>query len=171
MAFVINKQEKIQVKIKNFNDFYRDAINKEIPIYPFDIYAYVDTFDNIEIIDDDLSSEISGIIEYIDGGFIIAVNKYHSYERRKEILAILFFHYILHKDYILQNRKIQINILYTADKMNLSALNFASKLLIPKATFITIARECKTFGELAEKFQVTPKMAKIRFNNVYVKKN
>lgn len=157
MAFVINKQEKIQVKIKNFNDFYRDAINKEIPIYPFDI--------------DDLSSEISGIIEYIDGGFIIAVNKYHSYERRKEILAILFFHYILHKDYILQNRKIQINILYTADKMSLSALNFASKLLIPKATFITIARECKTFGELAEKFQVTPKMAKIRFNNVYVKKN
>lgn len=164
MAFITVKKEKTQVKIKIFNDFYKDAINKDIQIFPFDIYAYVNTFDDIEIINDDLSSEISGMIEYTDGGFIIAVNKYYSIERRQEILTRLFAHYILHKDYILQNKKIVIKNLWTSDKISLEALNFTSKLLMPKATFITIARECKTFGELAERFKITPKMAKFRFN-------
>lgn len=165
MAFITNKIEKIQVKIRNFNDFYKDAINKEISIYPFDIYAYVDTFDNIEIINDDLDLEISDMIELYDSDkFIIAVNKYYSIERKREILTLLFVHYILHKDYILQNKKIVIKNLWTSDKISLEALNFASKLLMPKATFITIAREYKTFGELAERFKITPKMAKFRFN-------
>lgn len=167
MAFITNKQEKTQIKIFHFNDFYRDAMNKEISIFPFDIYEYVNSFDDIEIINDDLSSEISGMIEYISDGFIFAVNKYYNIKRKREILALLFAHYCLHKNYILQNKKIVIKNLWTADKMGQDALNFASKLLMPKATFITIARECKTFGELAEKFQVTPKMAKFRFENIY----
>ena len=167
MAFITNKQEQVKIKIRNLNDFYRDAINKSIQVFPFDIYAYVNTFDNIEIINDDLSSKIRGIIEYIDGRFIIAVNKYNRIEFKKVILARLFAHFILHKDYILQNRKIEIQDFWTTDKMSLEALNFASKLLMPKATFVTIVKECKTFGELAEKFQVTSTMTKFRFSNVY----
>ena len=165
MAFLANKQEKIQIEFKNFNDFYKDAMNKEICLYPFDIYAYVDTFDEIEIINDDLNC--LGLIERYSDIFVIAVHKYLSIERRREILAILFAHFTLHRDYISQNRKIEIKNFWTADKMSKEALNFASKLLMPKATFITIARECKTFGELSERFKVTPKMAKFRFCNVY----
>lgn len=162
MAFITNKQEKIQTKIRIFNDFYKDAMSKEISIFPFDIYAYVDTFDNIEIINDNLSFSL-GLIQRYKDICIIAINKYHGIESRREILAVLFAHYILHKDY----KKITVNNLWATDKMSQKALKFASKLLMPKATFITIARECKTFGELAEKFQVTPKMAKFRFSNVY----
>ena len=175
MAFIINKQERIQVKIKNFNDFYIDARNKEISIFPFEIYEYANSFYSIETIDDDLKFPIVGMIERVrDGGeygFVITLNKYHDIRRRRTILARLFAHFVLHKDYIIDNRKIEIQDFWTTDKMSRDANNFAAKLLMPQATFITIAKECKTFGELAEKFQVTPKMAKFRFNNVYVKKN
>lgn len=165
MAFITAKKEKNKVKIKNFGDFYKDAINKEIAIYPFDIYEYVNSFESIEIINDDLKS--LGLIERVDHGFVVAVDKYLSINLRRIILARLFAHFVLHKDYIIENKKIEIQDFWKTDKMSQDALNFASKLLMPKATFITIARECRTFGELAERFKVTPKMAKFRFNNVY----
>lgn len=171
MAFITAKKEKTQVKIKNFGDFYKDAINKKISIFPFDIYEYANSFYSIESIDDDLKFPIIGLIEVVQDsnqyGFVITLNKYHDIAKRRTILAKLFAHYCLHRDYIIENKKIEIQNFWEADKMNQDALNFASKLLMPKATFITIARECRTFGELAERFKVTPKMAKFRFNNVY----
>ena len=37
MAFIYDKKEQVKTKIRNFNDFYKDAMNKGISIVPFDI--------------------------------------------------------------------------------------------------------------------------------------
>lgn len=164
MAFIYDKKEQVKTKIRNFNDFYKDAMNKGISIVPFDIYKYVNSFDDIEIINnDDKLFPFIGLIEKYQDGFVIAISKYVRIERQREILAKLFAYLVLHRDYILQNRKIEIKNIWTADKMSVEANLFASKLLMPKATFITIVRECKTFGEVAKYFNVTPKMSKFRF--------
>ena len=167
MAFITVKKEKTQVKIKIFNDFYKDAINKDIQIFPFDIYAYVNTFDDIEIINDDLSSEISGMIEYIDGGFIIAINKYHSDGRRRFTLAHEFGHYCMHREYLINNKSIEDIALFrsenTKDKKEFEANEFAAKLLMPKDDFLNIIKSGKTrLGDIAEHFGVSAAAAKYR---------
>ena len=49
MAFITNKQEQEKIKIRKFDDFYIDARSKGISIVPFDIFRYVETFDDIEL--------------------------------------------------------------------------------------------------------------------------
>ena len=103
-------------------------------------------FDGIEIINDDLSAEISGLIEYAsDGGFIIAINKYHSYERRRFTLAHEFAHYAMHKEYIIKNKKIIDTALFRDRKSEIEneANEFASKLLMPKDEFIEAIKSGK----------------------------
>lgn len=169
MAFITDKKEETKIKIRYFHDFYKDAINKGISIVPFDIYKYVNSFDDIEIInnDDNLLFPVIGLIEKYNDGFVMAISKYPNIERQREILARLFAHFVLHRDYILPNGKIEIRDLYTSDDISKEANNFASKLLMPPATFETICKECKTFGEVAKYFKVTPKMAKLRFSNLW----
>lgn len=168
MAFIYDKKEQVKTKIRNFNDFYKDAMNKGISIVPFDIYKYVNSFDDIEIINnDDKLFPFLGLIEKYQDGFVIAISKYVRIERQREILARLFAHLVLHRDYILQNRKIEIKNIWTADKMSVEANEFVGKLLMPKATFETICGECKTFGEVAEYFNITPQIAKLRFFNLF----
>ena len=135
---------------------------------PFDIYAYVDTFDNIEVINDDLGCEISGLIEYSNiensKGFIIAINKYHSYERRRFTLAHEFAHYAMHKSFIINNKRIQDVALFK-DKSDIEkeANNFASKLLIPKNELLEAVKSGKTrLGDIAEHFKVTASAVKYR---------
>ena len=152
--------------IKTWDDLILDAKNKNIFLMPFDIYAYASTFDGIEIINDDLSAEISGLIEYAsDGGFIIAINKYHSYERRRFTLAHEFAHYAMHKEYIIKNKKIIDTALFRDRKSEIEneANEFASKLLMPKDEFIeAIKRSKKRLGDLAEHFCVTAAAVKYR---------
>ena len=170
MAFITNKKEQEKIKIRNFNDFYRDAINKGISIVPFDIYEYANSFYSIETFDDDLNYPIIGMIECVrvDGeyGFVITLNKYHDIRRRRTILARLFGHFVLHRDYIIENRKIEIRDFWATDKMSREANDFASGLLMPKATFEVKCKEFRTFGELAKYFNVISKMAKYRFDNL-----
>lgn len=168
MAFITDKKEQVKTKIEKFNDFYTDARNKGISIYPFDIYKYVNSFDDIEIINnDDELFPLIGLIEKYKDGFVIAITKYQGIERQREILARLFAHFVLHREYILPNGKIKIRDLWTSDDMSKEANNFASKLLMPPATFETICSECRTFGEVAKYFKVTPKMAKFRFSKLF----
>ena len=170
MAFITNKKEQEKIKIRNLNDFYKDAMNQGISIVPFDILKYVETFEDIELNlnDGGLNVWCLGLIEKFNNGygFLISINKYHDIRIQRMILARLFGHLVLHRDYILENRKIEIKYLWTADKMCKEANDLASKLLMPKATFEVKSREFRTFGELAEYFNVTPKMAKERFNNL-----
>lgn len=115
MAFISNKKEKKETKITTWNEMILDAKKKNITLTPFDIYTYVNTFDNIEIINDDLSSEISGMIEYVGDGFIIAINKYHSYERRRFTLAHEFGHYCMHREYLINNKSIKDVALFRSE--------------------------------------------------------
>ena len=60
MAFI--KQSNTTHKILTWDNVLSDAKDKNIALMPFDIYSYIDTFDDIKIINDDLSREISGMI-------------------------------------------------------------------------------------------------------------
>ena len=171
MAFITNKKEQERIKIRNFNDFYRDVINQGISIVPFDIFRYVETFDDIElnINDSDINYPVLGLIEKFQNGygFLISISKFYDIRIQRTILARLFGHLVLHRDYIIENRKIEIRDFWKTDKMSKEANDFASKLLMPKATFEIKCREFGTFGEVAEYFNVTPKMTKFRFNNLW----
>lgn len=167
MAFIkkSNQTPLSPISIKTWDDLILDAKNKNICLMPFDIYSYVDTFDNIEVINDDLGCEISGLIEYSNGGFIIAINKYHSYERRRFTLAHEFAHYAMHKDYIIKNKKIEDVALFKDRKSDIEkeANDFASKLLIPKDELLGVVKSGKTrLGDLAEYFGVTAAAVKYR---------
>lgn len=165
MAFINDKKE-IKTQIKKFDDFYIDARSKGISIFPFDIYEYVNSFYSIETIDDDLNYPTIGLIERAGYGFVITLNKYHDIRRRRTILARLFGHFVLHRDYILENRKIEIQDFWTTDKMSRDGNDFASKLLIPKATFLEIIKHGSTIGEVANRFIVTPRFMKYRAYNL-----
>ena len=171
MAFITNKKEQERIKIRNFNDFYRDAINQGISIVPFDIFRYVETFDDIElnINDSDINYPVVGLIEKFQNGygFLISISKFHDIRIQRMILVRLFAHSVLHRDYILENRKIEIRDFWKTDEMSKEANKFASRLLMPEATFEIKCKEFRTFGELAEYFNVTPKMAKFRFENLW----
>ena len=56
MTFIANENEETSIKIRNLYDLYSDAENKGVSLTPFDIYKYVDSFDNIEVINDVLKS-------------------------------------------------------------------------------------------------------------------
>ena len=165
MAFINQKQE-IKTQIKKFDDFYIDAGSKGISIFPFDIYEYVNSFYSIETIDDDLNYPTIGLIERAGYGFVITLNKYHDIRRRRTILARLFGHFVLHRDYIIENKKIEIRDFWTTDKMSKDGNDFATKLLIPKATFLEIIKNGSTIGEVANRFVVTPRFMKYRAYNL-----
>lgn len=132
---------------------------------PFDIYAYVSTFEDIEIINDDLSSEISGFIEYSNDGFIIAINKYHSAERRRFTLAHEFAHYCMNKELVKAGQIPSDTALFRDKKPQIEneANEFAAKLLMPKNEFIGAIKSGKTrLGDLAEHFQVSAAAVKYR---------
>ena len=99
-------------------------------------------------------------------GFVITLNKYDDIRRRRTILARLFGHFVLHRDYIIENRKIEIQDFWTTDKMSRDGNDFATKLLIPKATFLEIIKNGSTIGEVANRFVVTPRFMKYRAYNL-----
>ena len=170
MAFITNKQEQVKIKIRNFNDFYRDAINQRISVFPFDIFRFVETFDDIElnINDKDLNYPIVGLIEKFQNGFgfLISISKFHDIRIQRMILARLFAHSVLHRDYIIENRKIEIRDFWKTDEMSREANDFASKLLIPKATFLEIIKNGSTIGKEADRFVVPPRFMKYRAFNL-----
>ncbi|WP_096021241.1 ImmA/IrrE family metallo-endopeptidase [Campylobacter lanienae] len=167
MAFIRKEEKKEEKKVITCDNILLDAEAKNIKLEPFDIYSYVNTFDNIEVIDDDLSSEISGMIEYVGDGFIITINKYHSYERRRFTLAHEFGHYCMHREYLINNKSIKDVALFrsenTKDQKEFEANEFAAKLLMPKDDFLDIIKKGKTrLGDIAEHFGVSAAAAKYR---------
>lgn len=167
MAFIANKNIKTSIKIKNLYDFYADAENKGVSLTPFDIYKYVDTFENIEIINDVLESNYIGMIQKqkIEGmtGYIIAVNKYLPYEYQRTVLARLFAHCILHRE--LFNESIKIKSLWNSDNFSNEANILASKLLIPETELFKFINGGSSVGKIADHFKVTVNMAKFRALN------
>ena len=167
MAFIANKNEETSIKIKNLYDLYSDAENKGVSLTPFDIYKYVDTFENIEVINDVLESNYIGMIQKqkIDGmtGYVIAVTKYLPYEYQRTVLARLFGHLVLHRE--LFNHSIKIKSLWNSDKFSNEANILASKLLIPETELFKFIRGGSSVGKIADHFKVSVNMAKFRALN------
>ena len=168
MAFILNNQTQ-HTKILTLDMILSDAKDKNIALMPFDIYAYVNTFDNIKIIDDYLSLEISGMIEYIGDGFIITINKNHSEGRRRFTLAHEFAHYSLHKEYLKSNKIIKekstlfITTEFRKNLKELEANEFAINILLPKEEFINVIKSGKTkLRDIAEYFCVSATAVKYR---------
>lgn len=162
MAFIANKNIEFKTKIKNIYDFYADAERKGVSITPFDIYKYVDSFENIEIINDVLEWNYIGEIHKtkIEGmtGYIIVVNKYLPYEYQRTILARLFSHYVLHREFF--NHSIKIKSLWNRDKFSNEANILASKLLIPRTKLFKFIDGGSSVGKIANYFKVSVNMAK-----------
>ena len=167
MVFIANENEETSIKIKNIYELYSDAENKGVSLTPFDIYKYVDTFDNIEAINDVLESNYIGIIykQKIEGmtGYVIAVNKYLPYEYQRTILARLFAHFLLHRE--LFQESLKIKNLWTSDEMTQEANILASKLLIPEIELLRFIRGGSSVGKIADHFKVSVNMAKFRARN------
>ena len=167
MAFISNENKETSIKIKNIYELYSDAENKGVSLTPFDIYKYVDTFDNIEAINDVLESNYIGIIykQKIEGmtGYVIAVNKYLPIEYQRTILARLFSHCILHRQFF--NHSIKIKSLWNSDKFSNEANILASKLLIPETELFKFIRGGSSVGKIADHFKVSVNMAKFRARN------
>lgn len=167
MTFIANENVETSIKIKNLYDLYSDAENKGVSLTPFDIYKYVDSFENIEAINDVLESNYIGIIykQKIEGmtGYVIAVNKYLPIEYQRTILARLFDHCILHRQ--LFNHSIKIKSLWNSDKFSNEANILASKLLIPETELFKFIRGGSSVGKIADHFKVSVNMAKFRALN------
>ena len=167
MDFITSENEESSIKNKNIYELYSDAENKGVSLTPFDIYKYVDTFDNIEAINDVLESNQIGVIykQKIEGitGYVIAVNKYLPYEYQRTILARLFAHCILHKE--LFQESLKIKNLWTSDEMAQEANILASKLLIPETELFKFINGGSSVGKIADHFKVSVNMAKFRALN------
>jgi len=162
----MNKQKK-PMQLLSMSDIFNSARNNGININPFDIYHYIDTFADIEIIEDNLNPEISGMIEYINFGFVITINKYHSQNRKRFTLAHEFGHYIMHKDFLKENGSIEDRMLFRngtkQDEKEIEANEFAAQLLMPEDEFKNaINSGKKSIAALAEKFQVSAAAIKYR---------
>ena len=163
MAFIKKVDKTEPIRKKSIDDFYLDAKNKGIN--PFDIFKYVDSFDDIDISYMDLGDN-SGKIEFKDGIYMITINKYHSDNRQRFTLAHEFGHYILHKNF-LKNSSITDGALfrkdYTNDEKEYEANEFAAKLLMPENKFRQAIEDgCDTINKLAEYFKVSSSAVKYR---------
>ena len=167
MDFITSENEESSIKIKNIYELYSDAENKGVSLTPFDIYKYVDTFDNMETVNDVLESNYIGVIykQKIEGmtGYVIAVNKYLPIEYQRTILARLFAHCILHTE--LFNHSIKIKSLWNSDKFSNEANILASKLLIPETELLRFIGGGSSVGKIADHFKVSVNMAKFRALN------
>ena len=121
-----------------------------------------------EALKKDLNYPIVGLIEKFQNGFgfLISISKFHDIRIQRMILARLFAHSVLHRDYIIENRKIEIRDFWKTDEMSREANDFASKLLIPKATFLEIIKNGSTIGKEADRFVVPPRFMKYRAFNL-----
>ena len=164
MAFISNENEETSIKIKNLYELYSDAENKGVSLTPFDIYKYVKSLKNIKVINAELETTHIGVIkkQNIKGmsGYVMTVNKYLPYEYQRTILARLFAHFLLHRQFF--NHSIKIKSLWNSDKFSNEANILASKLLIPETELFKFIRGGSSVGKIADHFKVSVNMAKFR---------
>ncbi|WP_334085047.1 ImmA/IrrE family metallo-endopeptidase [Helicobacter typhlonius] len=151
----------------NIYEIYKKAQQNNISIKPFDIFSYIKTLDSIRLLDEYLENDISGIIEKFTHYYQITLNKYHSNLRRRFTLAHELGHFLLHKQYLENNKKIEDAILFRRQSnincIELEANEFAAELLMPKDDF---EKEVKngnnTIEKLSSCFQVSFAAVKYR---------
>ncbi len=145
---------------------FKDAKKKNIRTSPFfDIFKYVETFDDIEVKEDSkLKGFESGKIEYKDGIFIITINEYHPEIYKRFTLAHEFGHYCLHKSYLIEHRNLEDGVLFKSDLANdekeSDANDFAAIILMKFENFVKDVNDgFNTIKKIAERFRVPEEAA------------
>ncbi len=170
MAF-INKKKNINLPAyekKTLEEIHEHAKSLGIENCPFDIFGYICHISEINYWEDYFNDDISGVIEYLNTGFFrIVLNQYHSLVRRRFTLAHEFAHFVLHRDFLMQNNKITDGILFRSsnnfDQRETEANQFAADLLMPKDLFDDAIKQGKNkIKDLADLFQVSYSAIKYR---------
>ena len=135
--------------------------------YEVDIRKIVKQND-VEIREEDLSSSYSGYLKYIDGKWVIGVNKNHHPKRKRFTIAHEFAHYCLHRDErgsfmdkeIYFRKSNESSIEFKADE-------FASELLMPEDLFKDALKSgIKKIKDLADSFNVSTQAIKHKATNL-----
>ncbi|RDU63551.1 ImmA/IrrE family metallo-endopeptidase [Helicobacter sp. MIT 14-3879] len=170
MAFIEEQtlsESSLDLEQKSIYEIYKEAQQNNLSIKPFDIFSYVKTINEIRLIDEYLEDDISGIIEKFSNYYQITLSKYHSQLRRRFTLAHELGHFILHKKYLKDNKKIEDNILFrkqsNTNHIELEANEFAAALLMPKLEFEKEIKDGNnTIEKLSSRFQVSYAAVKYR---------
>ncbi|MDR3596874.1 ImmA/IrrE family metallo-endopeptidase [Clostridium sp.] len=166
-GFRVKKTVHEPALLGNLNNIIQEAKRKGlISGYKVDIKAIIQ--DNGLIFEEsDLPSSISGYLKYLDGKWIIGVNKNHNSKRQRFTIAHEFGHYILHRregtafeDTTFFRKSNESSIEYKANE-------FAAEILMPEEMIKkAIQNGIKKIDELAEQFGVSVQAIKYRANEL-----
>ncbi len=130
---------------------------------------------NIEIIKTSFdSSNVSGVLVYKNGRFIIGINSTHTPERQRFTIAHELGHYVLHKKrFHMDTEFVEGEIMYRDDKSatgeireEVEANLFAASILMPKNIFISSWKDLHSISDLATKFKVSVQAATFRLKSL-----
>lgn len=161
MTFISNKEEKY------IEEVIQDAKSRKISISPFDIYAYISTFYNIEVIHKPLWNNGAVVIDYYNQKLKITIHNAFSEVRKRYSLAYAFGHYCLNKEkYLKYNAFIKNTPLIleeSKDESDIEANKFATKLLLPKEELLNFwkRKERITVGDVARHFKVPANIVRL----------
>lgn len=132
--------------------------------YILDIEKFIkDKYPDIIVIKVDLSSDISGRLEYKDGYWQMSVNLKHPEVRRRYTLGHELGHYLNHRNSV---KRFEDTIYFRSEQkssMEYMADQFAARLLMPENDVNELVKTgIKTVKDMAEKFGVSLEAMKYR---------
>lgn len=133
-----------------------------------------DKYPDIEVKYIEMPDSQSGSLMYVDGKWIINVNKAHNINRQKFTIAHELGHYILHKD---TKTNFEDYIFFRdnrLDSLEYAANKFAGSILMPEEDVRELVdnQHIKNIGELAKIFGVSARAMIYRINDLgYKTKN
>lgn len=128
------------------------------------IEEVVKSFNDIQIVYEQMEANQSGSISNVNGKWVICINKNHNVKRQRFTLAHELGHYILHKG---KNVEFVDTTFFRSDEMDsieYSANEFAARLLMPEIVVRNLIdnEHIKNIGVLAEQFGVSSLAMKYR---------
>jgi len=148
-----------------------EIISRHQQSYPVDVYAMARAL-GIKVAEESLPDSVSGKIEkdwpYKDR-YVITVNSFHPWVRRRFTVAHELAHFVLHRDLI--GDGIIDNAMYRdgriGDQRERQANRYAASLLMPPSLVKQAwARGERTADQLARAFEVSPAVAEIRYREL-----
>lgn len=148
---------------------------------PVDVEAIVEA-EGIEVIEEDLEDEVSGLLVSKSGNNIILVNSDHHLNRQRFTIAHEFGHYLMHRD--ISNIFFDEALVFFRDQeasegtkyQEIEANAFAAELLMPEYLLKQMVRESPVdafddreeslLSKTAKKFQVSVQALTIRLTKL-----
>jgi Zn-dependent peptidase ImmA (M78 family) len=141
------------------------AAQRGIETSPLDVRAVIEKLFSIRVCMEQMDREVSGYLERRGSTWVIGINIFHSPRRQRFTMAHELGHYLLHRDSLDGEKKIELMLL-RSDASNSTqekqANEFASELLIPsKELEKNIKDGIDSIDMLSEVFEVS--IAAIRY--------